>query len=147
MHDFVVEAMEKVGITKYPAELQKIPEVYLHCGGAFWIVVDREQEEVIGSIGLQKINKNTGMLRRYYVREDYRGKKIGFHLYQLLEQFAIQHQFTMLFLSTKKDLHCAHAIYEKNGWIRQEKDKLPKGIELEWEEDHYLYIKYMKEDS
>ena len=55
-------------------ELLHIKETYLDGGGNFWVAV--KQERVVGSIGLMDCGGGLGLLKKFFVYEEYRGEPV-----------------------------------------------------------------------
>ena len=67
----------KINLTlQEQSDLTDINGYYTESGGAFWLAV--EENEVIGTIGLIKANDDYGILKKFFVKSEYRGKKIGY---------------------------------------------------------------------
>lgn len=101
---------------KITCDLEDIDKYYIKTGGTMLFAYDLNNHKVVGTIGL-KINNNISILKRFYVKKEYRGQKIGFLLYQNLEQFIIEKKIPIVYLTTGDELKNAHNFYKKNGWI------------------------------
>lgn len=67
----------EVGISvKEQPDILDIHSNYINDGGNFWIALN-DNGEVVGSIGLQKKNKEVAVLKKFFVYKDYRGKEFG----------------------------------------------------------------------
>lgn len=106
-------------------ELLSIQEKYRNSGGCFWVA--KEDGRVIGSIGLMNYGNGLGILKKFFVSENYRGKPhhLGQRLYTELLEFAKSHEFKELILDTPKNTDRAHRFYEKAGFIKIEQQDLP----------------------
>ncbi len=62
-------------------DLNDIVAYYNTNGGNFWIVLDNENQ-VIGTIGLMKFDSEWCVLKKFFVKLDYRSQKIGLTLYK-----------------------------------------------------------------
>ena len=96
-------------------DLNNIKENYIKNGGEFLIAYDNELGEIIGTIAMKFENK-IPILKRFYVLENYREKKIGFLLYKSLEEQIKLKNISEIYLVSGKELINAHKFYEKNGW-------------------------------
>ena len=59
--------------------LEDIYKNYIEEGGNFWIATHSNQ--IVGTIGLKKLNNEIYELRRFYVDSNYRGKQSGLCLW------------------------------------------------------------------
>lgn len=103
-------------------DLSDIQAHYLdRTGSNFWVVEYGQQ--VIGSAGLQRRNKNDAELRRMNVAKDFRRRGIAQDLLDTVEGFAKSQGYLRLLLSTITPLAPAIALYEKNGYKRNGQDQ------------------------
>lgn len=87
-----------------------------YSGGGFWIA--KGGSEIVGSIGLQKLNIEIGIMRKFFVKKELRGVFPGvatllFH--QFLQQ-AKDLKLKNIFLDTPGVAIASHRFYEKNGF-------------------------------
>ncbi len=118
-----ITAETNVGILK--AE----QEYYYMNSYNFWYAVD-DNGKIIGSIGLKKIDAETGEVKKFFVVSEFRGKGIAQKLMSTLVNAAIKHGFKSLYLGTVDKLHAAQKFYEKHGFKRIEREALPKNFEI-----------------
>ncbi|MGN7765734.1 GNAT family N-acetyltransferase [Paenibacillus sp. 22594] len=117
----------KVGISlKEQPDILDIHTNYINDGGNFWIALN-ENEEVVGSIGLQKKNKEVAVLKKFFVYKDYRGKEFGTGktLYEALLDFAKKQGFSKIILDTPSKATRSHGFYKKVGFKEIDKEDLP----------------------
>lgn len=96
-------------------ELTDLDNIEVYYKGNFWLAIDKGK--VIGSIGLS-IKGTIGEIKRVYVSNNYRRKKIGTLLYNQLEKIAKNISIEKLQLSVGMNLKKAHNFYEKMGYTR-----------------------------
>jgi len=81
-HAIIVEYLATLGIDltymNLPQEFSTLAEKYAAPEGAFILALDGET--VIGCAGVRKIDNEAAELKRVYVKDDYRGYKIGISL-------------------------------------------------------------------
>ncbi|WP_231037509.1 bifunctional helix-turn-helix transcriptional regulator/GNAT family N-acetyltransferase [Pectinatus frisingensis] len=108
--------------------------------GEFWVAIN--ENEVIGSIGIIDIGNGNAVLRKMFVKEEYRGKDKGISaklLTQLLK-WAAQNNFCRIFLGTTLQFLAAHRFYEKNQFVEISKDELPNNFPImEVDKKFYRY--------
>lgn len=132
------EAGIGVSLQEQP-DLNDIESFYIKGGGYFWIALN-EKNEVIGTIGLANKNDGYGILKKFFVRADYRSQKVGLRLYLELLDFCINHGFKTLILDTPSVAKIAHRFYEKNGFVQIAKKELPILYDFP-DRNSYLYVK------
>lgn len=106
-------------------DLLNITKEYIDKGGYFWVAKDNEK--VVGSIGLMPCSDDVFILKKFFVYEDYQGSPyhLGQKLYAELLSFANKKGIKNIFLDTPKNTTRAHKFYEKAGFIKVEEDELP----------------------
>lgn len=95
-------------------DLLNITESYLNRDGNFWLAVDNGR--VVGTIALMSIDGEWSVLKKFFVRADYRSQKIGFALYSELLEFAKQKGYRHIILDTPSVAVKSHAFYERAGF-------------------------------
>jgi len=122
-------------------DLNDVEQAYMKDGGYFWIALD-EQEEVIGTIALMNKKGGFGILKKFFVRADYRSQKVGLNLYLALLDFCERQGIRTLILDTPSVAKASHRFYEKNGFAKITKENLPIPYDFP-DRDSYLYIKQL----
>jgi DNA-binding MarR family transcriptional regulator/predicted GNAT family acetyltransferase len=118
-------------------DLHNLKAFYNDKGNWLWVATN-SNEEVVGTIGLERLNNRQSVLRKMFIKEQYRGKATGLasKLFEILLEEARQQQFSEILLDTPLVTHAAHRFYERNGFELISTDLvpdnyiLPKGIEL-----------------
>ena len=139
INDFVNESMHKF-INK-PYKIRKdvadIEKHYIKNGGNFWLAVDTKSNKIIGTIGLVK-RENIGIVKRFYVQEEYQNKKIGTNLYQVLEKYCKKANIQILYLACGNILEKAHRFYLNNGY--KQIDKLEIDMHVGEQDDFFKKV-------
>ncbi|KAF1784880.1 Acyl-CoA N-acyltransferase [Phytophthora cactorum] len=105
LHQHITEALTT-------GDLRSIEATYINPGGNFWVAIPRsEPAEVDGKIG---------ELRRMPVKENYRRRGVGQLLIKVLEDWAKQHGYQKIWLSTGAVMEKAHAFYACMGYTQTE---------------------------
>ncbi len=99
-------------------------EYYFNGSYNFWFAVNHNGQ-VIGSIGLKKIDHKTAEIKKFFVAAEYRGKGVAIKLLDKLIKSAIKHKFKFLYLGTVDLLKAAQRFYEKFGFVRINENELP----------------------
>lgn len=121
-------------------ELLCIREKYFSEGGCFWVATDHGN--IVGSIGLMHCSHGIGVLKKFFVKQDYRGKTfyLGRKLYAELLSFAKQHGFQELFLDTPKNTERAHKFYEKAGFVKIREKDLPVQFDHPYRDCDFFHL-------
>lgn len=127
-------------------DMNNIQEYYLNNGGGFWIAVN-ENDDVIGTIGLLLETSKCGILKKFFVNPQYRGKKTGIsnNLYNHLVEHARMKGLCKIILDTPSVCYRAHGFYEKNGFSTITKNQLPIPYEYV-DRNSILFMKTLKQD-
>lgn len=123
-------------------DLCDIQNAYINDGGDFWVAVN-EQGDAVGTIGLMNKGNGYGILKKFFVRSDYRSHKVGLQLYQALQKFCKDNHFKVIILDTPSVAETSHHFYERNGFSRIAKNELPIAYDYP-DRDSYLYLKRLE---
>ena len=112
-------------------DLVDIKKSYFDDGGSFWIAID-DKDKVIGTLGLQKGEKNIGILKKFFVHKNHRGKEFGISmkLYEQLLKHAKMEKMNSIILDTPSIAIRAHSFYKKAGFKEITKKQLPISYEF-----------------
>ena len=107
------------------ADLLNIEGEYFSKGGYFWLAEDNN--ELVGTIGLLKYNEDIGILKKFFVKENYRGNPnyTGQKLFKNLLEYAKQIALKTIVLDTPKITERAHRFYEKAGFRQIPESDMP----------------------
>lgn len=121
-------------------ELLNIPKAYFSKGGCFWVAEDNGK--IIGSIGLMNCGNGTGILKKFFVNQNYRGRpwNLGRKLYAELLSFAQKHDYRELLLDTPKNTERAHKFYEKAGFVKISEKDLPVKFDHPYKECDFFKL-------
>ena len=107
------------------ADVFDITNYYQRFGGDFWVAF--EDDHVVGSIGLLKLNDQVGVLKKLFTYPEFRGQphRLGQQLLQtLLAYVHNESHLTRLVLDTPAAEKRSHTFYEKHGFQQIEREKL-----------------------
>lgn len=116
------EAKINLSLQEQP-DLLNIKQAYQQNGGNFWIA--RSNKEVIGTIGLMLRENNYSIMKKFFVKKEYRSQKVGLALYKELLKFAKSSNVQHIVLDTPSVAHEAHKFYEKAGFYQIDAAQLP----------------------
>ena len=104
-------------------DLLDIYRSYQKDGGEFWVAVS--DGTVIGTIGLMMREKHCAVLKKFFVKKEFRSQKVGSALYRELLKFAENAGVRQILLDTPSVARVSHKFYEKVGFCRIEPSDLP----------------------
>lgn len=106
-----------VPINDTGADIDNLAEGYFNDEGesAFWVSTYRD--EVVGMIGVQRIEPNCGEMRRLRVKQGYRRHGIGTMLLEHGLNFCRQHGHLKVILDVRIEREPAIKLFEKCGFI------------------------------
>ena len=133
------EARINLSVEEQP-DLLDINKSYIEGGGNFWLAFDNGQ--VIGTIALMNYGNHNAVLKKFFVREDYRSQKVGLKLYKKFHERAEEQGFKIILLDTPSVATASHRFYEKNGFIRIAKRSIPCEYTYP-DRDSYLYMLHL----
>jgi GNAT superfamily N-acetyltransferase len=95
--------------------------------GGFWTA--KSQNEIVGTIGLQKIDAYNAVLRKMFVKKELRGRELSIaqRLFDILFEDAKMKGFQTIWLDTPAVATASHQFYERNGFVQSDKQNLPNG--------------------
>ncbi|MBS0185614.1 MAG: bifunctional helix-turn-helix transcriptional regulator/GNAT family N-acetyltransferase [Proteobacteria bacterium] len=94
----------------------------------FWYATN-SSGDILGSIGLKKIDDQYAELKKFFVKKAYRGKGVAQKLMKTLLKAALKHNFKFLVLGTVDKLQAAQKFYLNQGFIKIDPKDLPKKFE------------------
>lgn len=95
----------------------------------FWYAIE-DNGNIVGSIGLKKIDDQYGEIKKLFVAKSYRSKGVAQRLMNTLIKAALKHKFNFLILGTVDKLHAAHKFYNKYGFEQIKQQDLPSNFEV-----------------
>src|SRR5688572_3426050 len=104
-------------------DLANVRSFYMQDKGNFWLMLDKGQ--VVGTIALIDIGNSEAVLRKMFVHPAYRGSGVAQGLLETLLEWCRKNGIKTVFLVTIDIMKAAHRFYEKNGFIKLDKVKLP----------------------
>lgn len=104
-------------------DLLDINHFYQHKGGEFWL--ELSEGKVIGTIGLMLKENNCAIMKKFFVKKEYRSQKVGLALYMELIKFAKKSNVKHIILDTPSVAHTSHKFYEKAKFHKITTTELP----------------------
>lgn len=94
----------------------------------FWYAID-ENEDIVGTIGLCKVNSTYAELKKCFVKPHYRGKGLSERLVHKLIKQADKLRIQYIIIGTISTFVWAHKFYQKCGFTMIDESLLPKEFE------------------
>jgi len=93
-------------------------QFYFADGCGVWLA--EEEKRVVGCIALRALPqaRTCGEVKRLYVRDAYRGRRIAHALHAALETYATSYGYEWLYLDTARNMTAAIRFYESQGYER-----------------------------
>lgn len=104
-------------------------EYYYDNGYHFWYGTD-DKGQIIGSIGLKRLDDKNGEVKKFFVAQKYRRKGVAQKLMDTMLKSAARNGFVTLYLGTVDKLKAAQRFYEKYGFDRLMKQQLPAEFDI-----------------
>ncbi|MBO9592960.1 MAG: GNAT family N-acetyltransferase [Niabella sp.] len=124
LHIQQVEFNVPVTLESQP-DLQQIETFYIEPGGNFWGAFSGDI--LVGTIALIRTPEQTGVIRKMFVKKEYRGTQPGVarELLQTLIRYCRQQGIETIYLGTVDLLQAAMRFYEKHGFTEIPETALP----------------------
>lgn len=116
------EAKVNLSVDDQP-DLLDINKSYIRGGGNFWMAL--ADGHVVGTIGLMRLDDKWCVLKKFFVRSDFRSRKLGVALYSELLHFAQSRGFRHIILDTPSVATKSHRFYERAGFRKINKADMP----------------------
>lgn len=104
-------------------DLLDIRKNYQENGGEFWIALSEGQ--IIGTIGLMLRERQCAIMKKFFVKKEFRSCKVGLALYSELLKFAQNANICNIILDTPFVAKASHKFYEKAGFRKISAAELP----------------------
>lgn len=104
-------------------DLKDIRNCYQKDGGEFLIAI--KNGEVIGTIDLMIKEDNCAVMKKFFVKAEYRSQKVGLALYKKLLEYAVKMGVKHILLDTPSVAKASHKFYEKAGFNKVDLKDIP----------------------
>ncbi|MNJ91889.1 Acetyltransferase (GNAT) family protein [compost metagenome] len=112
----------------------------------FWVALYENQ--VVGTIGLTKIDDRSGLLRHLFVSKEHRGSDTGVSKKLLERAFeeAKKRNYTFLYLGTMDQFKAAQKFYSRNQFMLIPQESLPENMPVN-SMDTLFYARYLPNEG
>ncbi len=111
--------------TEFP-DLFRFDEHYAPPHGAFWVV--RDAGQLVGSIGVERVDATTAEIHRLYLDAHLRGRGLGRALVEEVLAWCRANAFTRLVLWSDTRFEHSHRLYDRMGFRRHGERTVPGDI-------------------
>ena len=110
-------------VAAYPAsDIDDLSTSYGGLGEAFFVALD--QNKIVGTVGIKKEDDRIALLRRLFVIEPYRSRKIGLELINHALQFCYEVGYDEVIFKTTSKMTSAIQLCKKRGFVQRAKLKI-----------------------
>lgn len=111
----------------FSTDIEHVSRNYAGDGEVFFIATD--QNKIVGTIGIKREDERNALLRRVFVRPEYRGRKIGSQLITKAIEFCQREGYEEIVFKTTSRMKEAIKLCEANGFTKKMRIELG-GLEL-----------------
>jgi putative acetyltransferase len=99
-------------------DVMHVEAAYWATGGAFWVIEQQGQGQIVGTGGYYPINRGHKAveIRKMYLLPSARGLGLGRYLLQALERSILEKGFEQIWIETASVLEAAVKLYESSGY-------------------------------
>lgn len=123
-------------------DLTDIDAYYGAQGGAF-LVAETSAGVIVGTIGLMRLREDLGVMKKFFVAVDYRGRNRGVAraLYERFIESAKSKGVTQVILDTPSAAVRSHAFYRSAGFVQIERSELPMSYDFPERDTLFFQLK------
>ncbi|CAC6710708.1 Acetyltransferase, GNAT family [Staphylococcus aureus] len=124
-------------------DLENIEHNYLNNGGQFWLAINNHQN-IVGTIGLIRLDNNMSALKKMFVDKGYRNLKIGKKLLDKVIMTCKEQNIDGIYLGTIDKFISAQYFYSNNGFREIRRGDLPSSFP-KLDVDNRFYYRNLKD--
>lgn len=98
-------------------DVREVSKFYAGQGEAFFVAVDGEQ--VVGTVGVKQEDDRVALMRRIFVRPQYRKQRVGTRLIEKVVSFCSEMGYEEIIFKTTSRMKEAGALCEANHFLRR----------------------------
>ena len=99
------------------SDIESVSKNYSREGESFFVAC--QDRKIVGTVGIKREDERNAMLRRIFVRPEFRGQKIGYQLIQRAIQFCKEKGYEEIIFKTTSRMQNAIALCEANGFAKK----------------------------
>lgn len=113
---FFREIFAEMGWTERESDHMDQPHLLFHLPDKGFLLLVKDQNEVIGTAGVILQSANQGLIKRFYIKKSFRGSGVAGQLLNDLITKSLSMSIKKLILDVRKTNARAICFYEKNGF-------------------------------
>jgi putative acetyltransferase len=113
----LIEALDELMASLYPPESNHLLDIAALLDPAVTFLVARAADDVVGCGAILKDARGWGEVKRLFVRQEQRGKRLGARVLSRLEGVALAAELPLLRLETGVKNTDALALYQRAGFV------------------------------
>lgn len=114
-HQFCQSIFYELKIDKrFSYGLENLKEFFSKPGEIFLLA--KEDERIIACAGLKKLSKTKGLIKRFYVAKDFRGKGLADLMLERIKRFTKEKNYKSIVLDVPHDNLRARRFYQRHGF-------------------------------
>lgn len=114
--EFFREIFSEMGWIERPSDHMDEPHLLFHLPDEGLLLLVKDNNKVIGTAGVINLSKTDGLLKRFYIKQSYRGSGIAGRLLDELMKKSLSMGLRKLILDVEITNGRAIRFYEKNGF-------------------------------
>jgi GNAT superfamily N-acetyltransferase len=126
VHGILRDELGFAADASHQPDLLDVPRHYGAAASNFWLALDGTR--LVGTTGFVDLGSNRGLLRKMFVRRDFRGAGVALLLLDNAVQWAREHGCSTMYLGTNSKFHAAQRFYEKHGFVQVAPESLPASV-------------------
>ncbi|MBI4004946.1 GNAT family N-acetyltransferase [Candidatus Roizmanbacteria bacterium] len=138
---FFREIFDEMGWKERVSDHMDQPHLLFHLPQEGLLLLVKKDNKIIGTAGIIFLTKTDGLIKRFYIGQQYRGTGIAQLLLDELEKKAKIQGLTQLILDVSKGNTRAIRFYEKSGFSKTEVIPQEGWLESCKPETHYYFMK------
>lgn len=101
----------------FGSDIERVSKTYSNQGDRFFVACDGSQ--IVGTVGVKREDERHALLRRIFVRDDYRGQKIGSQLIRDAIAFCRDQGYGEVIFKTTSRMREAIRLCQANGFVKR----------------------------
>jgi GNAT superfamily N-acetyltransferase len=126
VHGILIEEFDFPRSAAEQPDLLAVASHYSAGESNFWVATDCD--DVIGTAGFVDLGDGHCLLRKMFVRSDFRGTGVARLLLDHVLSWAMSRGFSAIYLGTNSKFRAAHRFYAKCGFVEVSADSLPDSV-------------------
>ena len=109
---------EDVPAHLYLKDIMELPDSYSGERESFFVI--ESDNNIIGTIGIKEDDEKTALMRRFFVKSDFRGKGLGLKLINHAMEFCKKSGYEIILFDGNSQMHKVKQILQKYGFVEKQ---------------------------